>query len=350
MSSTLFRYISAGAVLLIAIGAVAIPAAAQPGRAQLAHARESIEAEEYDEAELTLTRLSERARGDVLQEALFLLGGLVLSTENAERAYQRVIDADPTGEWARLAYLELAKVQYALGRYAESYRMLEDSRACNSSEEACLFSGLSALMLERYDEARAPLERIRRGKLRTWAYLSLARADEGQGREDDACKRYEALSSAMISPTALYRHAECLEKWGDSEGALREFREVIDNFQGTPEAVLAAEKLRLIADPPASAGATAPSAGVESLEDAQPPVSGGYTIQFGSFRDRGNAIKLAAKIKRVFPGVRIDMELIRYREYHRVRYGYFQTREIAAKRAEEISKELDEDFTIMSLR
>ncbi len=348
MRSTLSRYLNAGALIVVAL-MTAVPAAGQPGRAQLSDARAAIDAGDYEEAEARLTRLAENARGEVLQEALLMLGGLVLSTHEAEQVYQRVIDADPTGEWAGRAYLELAKVQYALGRYAESYRLLEDSRACSSSEEACLFYGLSALMLERYDDARQPLERIRRGKLRTWAYLSLARADELQGRDKDASRRYEALSDAMISPTALYRHAECLEKEGDAQGALSEFREVIDNFAGTPEAVMASEKLRLISDPPQPAD-TMPGVTEGGLEARRPTILGGYTIQFGSFRDRGNAIKLAAKIKRVFPGVRIDMELIRYREYHRVRYGHFETREEAAARAEEISRELDEDFTIMSLR
>ena len=75
----------------------------------------------------------------------------------------------------------------------------------------------------------------------------------------------------------------------------------------------------------------------------------GFTLQFGSFRDRGNAIKLAAKVKRVFPGVRIDSELVDYREYHRVRYGYFRTRDEAQAMGQRISHEVNETFTIMTL-
>ena len=47
--------------------------------------------------------------------------------------------------------------------------------------------------------------------------------------------------------------------------------------------------------------------------------------------------------------MRIDSELIRYREHHRVRFGYFATREEAVAKGEEIAQEVNEDFTIMSL-
>lgn len=343
--SRTWRASIAVAACLLAGGDVP-PVASQTEADELSRARREIAAGRYESAASVLESLSERARGEVLQESLFLLGSLARSTQDAQNAYQRVIDEDPRGDWARRSYLELAKVQYALGHYGECWRLLEDSDACDSSQEACLFHGLSGIMLERFEAARRPLERIRRGKLRTWAYLSLAEADMKLGRQEDACRRYEALASAMISPTALYRHAECLEQTGDAEGALHEFGELIDNFRDTPEAVLAAEKVLRMAEPPP------PPAHVpvtESADTARPP-EGGFTIQFGSFRDRGNAIKLAAKIKRVFPGVRIDSELIRYREYHRVRFGYFHTREEAQRRGEEIASELGEDFTIMSLR
>jgi tetratricopeptide (TPR) repeat protein len=339
--------------LTIAAGiaiAVSVSALAQSEKQKLERARSDIQALRYDDAESTLSELVASTSGDARNESLFLLAGLKSSTAEASRIYNRIIADDPRGEWAKHAQLELSKIQYALGDYEASLRILEESRACDVSEEACLFQGLSALMLKRYRDARRPLGSIRKGKLRTWAYLSLAEVESGMNRPQEACSRYESLAGAMIIPAALYRHGECLENEGDVEGAEDEYRRIIKNFRDTPEAVLAVEKLTRLAEqaqaPPA--GATADTVDAEALP---PPegITSGFTIQFGSFRDRGNAIKLSAKIKRVFPGVRIDSELINYREHHRVRYGYFNTREEAQAKAHEIAREIGEDFTIMTL-
>jgi tetratricopeptide (TPR) repeat protein len=336
-------------VLIVAVlAAWALPAAlsGQTDRSLLQRAQRDIARARYADAESTLTSLSRSASGDVLLESLFLLAGLQSSVDDAAVLYRRIIDDEPGGDWAKHAQLELSKIEYALGNYEESLRILDESEACDVSDEACLFQGLSAIMLERYREARRPLSSIRRGKLRTWAFLSLAEVETGMDRRDEACTRYEALANAMISPTALYRHGECLENEGDVEGAAEEYEEIIRSFRNTPEAVLAAEKLHRFAAQPIE---PAVPDTMDTAEDPPAVLASGYTIQFGSFRDRGNAIKLAAKIKRVFPGVRIDSELINYREYHRVRFGYYATREEAQAKAEAIAREMNEDFTVMKL-
>ena len=343
MRSTLFIRLSLALLVLLAVGGVQ----AQSQREAINRANSMMSQGRFDEATEMLTGVSQRASGEELQHALFLLGNLEREAADAERHYRRVIDTDPRGEWAQQAQLEIAKMRYATGRYEETLRILEDSGACDEMDEACLFYGLSALSLGRYEEARRPLERIRRGKLRTWAFLSLAEAEMATGKRELACERYEALAGAMISPTAVYRYAECLEAIGRTEAALSEFGELIENFPDTPEAVLAAEKLQLIQEAPP---VDAPDPELSAQPDEPVEVlQRGFTIQFGSFRDRGNAIKLASKVKRVFPGVRIDSELIRYREYHRVRYGYYRTRESAQSKGDEIANELGEDFTVMTL-
>jgi len=73
----------------------------------------------------------------------------------------------------------------------------------------------------------------------------------------------------------------------------------------------------------------------------------GFTIQFGSFADRANAIKLASEIKKTYPAVRIDSELVNYREVFRVRYGQYATREEAQSAGETMARELDERYTVM---
>lgn len=343
-------------LLIVAAAALVYPSGAsgQDASGLIERARRDAAAGRYDDAAGLLERAVESARGEQLAEARYRLAGLERDTNRAQALYRQVLSDDRGGEWGARAALELAKVQYAIGNYHEAYDLLSDSDACEVSEEACLFRGLAAVMLKRYDDARRPLERVREGQLRTWAFLSLAEVDMGLNRVDDACDRYGSLASAMISPTALYRYGECLEDRGDVDGAKREYREIIRSFRDTPEAVLASEKLQLIDAAPGEGGEE--TAGRREVRQEQEPDHGGtevleegFTLQFGSFRDRGNAIKLAAKIKRVFPGVRIDSELVRYREYHRVRYGYFATREEARKRGEEISKQLNQDYTIMTL-
>jgi cell division septation protein DedD len=332
-------------VLALLWGAAVGLSPTRAGNELLERARRDIQDHRYANAESTLAVLTASARGKDLHESIFLLAGLTSDASEATRLYRRIISDDPGGDWAKRAQLELSKIQYALGNYEESYRILEDSRACDISDEACLFQGLSAIMLKRYTQARRPLSSIRRGKYSTWAYLSLAEVESGMNHRRQACDRYEALASAMILPAALYRHGECLENSGDVDGAEEEYRHIIESFRDTPEAVLAAEKLSRLAERVDTESSAAPA----DTAEAQEAFETGFTIQFGSFRDRGNAIKLSAKIKRVFPGVRIDSELINYREYHRVRYGYFKTREEAQAKAEQIAREINEDYTIMPL-
>jgi tetratricopeptide (TPR) repeat protein len=333
-------------VALVVLVAVGVGSATDDDtRSLLELSAENRDAGRFDEAEAALERALSGASGEDLHETLFRLAVLKRDAAEAEELYQRIIGEEPKGEWAKRAHLELAKVQYALGNYSEAYNLLADTDACGVSDEACLFHGLSAVMLERFARAERPLSRIRRGRLKTWAHMSLAEAAMGRGRKDEACERYESLAGTLISPTALYRHAECLEDRGDVEGAVKEYREILRSFRDTPEAVLASEKLQLIREGPGPAQEPPPSAehgGVEVLD-------AGFTLQFGSFRDRGNAIKLAAKIKRLFPGARIDSELVRYREYHRVRYGYYRTRAEAQAKGDEISRQTGEDYTIMTL-
>jgi tetratricopeptide (TPR) repeat protein len=327
----------------VALLVLAAPAMADNPRVLVDVGAAHREAGRFDEAEAAFERALEGASGELLEETRFRLAQLKRDATEAEVLYRRIIDDDRDGEWAKRAQLELAKVDYALGNYGEAYRRLSEAGACDVSDEACLFRGLSAVLLERYEMAEQPLSRIRRGRLRTWAHLSLAEAAMGRGRRDEACERYESIAGTMISPTAIYRYAECLEDRGDVEGAMGQYREILRSFRDTPEAVLASEKLQRIARPAAQVPPEPESKhGVEVLD-------AGFTLQFGSFRDRGNAIKLAARIKRLFPGARIDSELVRYREYHRVRYGYFHTREEARAEGEEISRQINVDYTIMPL-
>jgi tetratricopeptide (TPR) repeat protein len=295
------------------------------------------------EAEESFARAASMAEGGERSEALYLQAGVVRSGKDAEELYRQLLEADPEGEYTERARLELAKIEFSTGRYEGAYGTLHDSNACAESEEACLFEGMAAVMLRRYDEAMVPLERVRKGRAKVWAALSMAEASDGAGRTAEACAQYDALARARISPAAWYRHAECLEKSGNEPAARKEYEALSEAFPLTPEGVRATDKK--------TASVQTPVSQAEPItRDEETPRGSGYTIQFGSFGERANAIKLAAEIKRTHPAVRIDSELVKYREVFRVRYGFYATREAALAAAEEMSRTLDEPYTIMPVQ
>jgi septal ring-binding cell division protein DamX len=189
------------------------------------------------------------------------------------------------------------------------------------------------------------LERVRRGRQKTWATVSLAEAEAGMGNPEAACERYASLARARVNPTAWYRYGECLEASGDADAARREYDALADEFPQSPEAVRVAGKLA-----PSPSVVVEPAPGTGQNGEGNVALGGtGYTLQFGSFSERANAIKLASEIKKRYPAVRIDSELVNYREVFRVRYGQYATREECQAAGEVMSRELEERFTVMPI-
>jgi hypothetical protein len=308
-------------------------------------ARRDAEAGRFVAADSGYARAAEIAEGDQRAEALYRRAGVVRSGTIAESLYRNVMDEYGDSEWGRPAALELAKIQFAMGRYESARGVLAGGELCAWSDEACVFDGMAAIMLRRFDEAALPLSNVKRGRHKTWATIALAEAEEGMGNGAAACERYAGLARARVHPTAWLRYAECLDAAGDAEGAKRELEALADAFPYAPEALRASAKLS--PRPPAVAPPSGDAA-ASDVEPARPALGGtGFTVQFGSFADRGNAIKLAAKIKKTYPGVRIDSELINYREVFRVRYGQYATREEAQAAGEAMTREIDERYTVM---
>ncbi len=316
-------------------------------RAQISAARRALAAGARVRAETLLVDALREAPRPQRAEAAFLLAGIVRDGRRAEGLYRRCIEADPGGPWARRARLEIARIAYATGRYGSARAALAAADACAASESACLLEGLAALEDGDDEAARRTLGRVRPGRERIWAELALAELEARAGDARSACRRYEALARAHVSPTAMFRWGECLENAGRSRDARSVYRDIVEEFAGTPEAVRARAKLE-----PAGAAASGPGRAPAARPVNAEPVGRlerGFTIQFGAFGDRGNAIRLAARLRRVQPGIRIDTELVRYREVHRVRYGYFTTREDAERKAREIAARIDEPWTIMPI-
>ena len=64
-----------------------------------------------------------------------------------------------------------------------------------------------------------------------------------------------------------------------------------------------------------------------------------YTLQFGAFTERGNAIRLADELRRVVQDVRIERAESGGRTLFRVRAGRFETKEDADRTASRIQEE-----------
>jgi tetratricopeptide (TPR) repeat protein len=310
-------------------------------------AKDDMEEGRYVAADSGFARAAAIAEGDQRAEALYLRASVVRSGEQAGALYQRVIDEYMHTEWGRPAALELAKIRFSMGLYEGARQVIASADLCSWSDEACVFDGTAAVMLRRYHDAIASLDRVERGRHKAWASVARAEAVAGQGDREGACESYAALARARVSPTAWFRHAECLEAGGDSEVARREYEALCKEFPQAPEAVRAAAKVA-----PLPAPVTLPATGDQAAPGAEGKVSlggTGFTLQFGSFSDRANALKLAAQIKQMYPAVRVDSELINYREVFRVRYGQYATREEARQAGEAMSKTLDERYTVMPI-
>jgi tetratricopeptide (TPR) repeat protein len=327
-------------------GAASLVAARDDAGDIIKRAKKDAEAGRYVAADSGFARAAAMAQGNERAEALFRRAGVVRSGTLAEALYRSIVDEFADGEWGKPAALELAKIQFAMGRYEGAREVLAGGDLCAWSDEACVFDGMAAVMLHHYDEAAASLERVKRGREKTWAAISLAEAEEGMGNEAEACESYASLARARVHPTAWLRHAECLEDAGDADAAKHEYEALADAFPYAPEAVRAAAQL--MPPPPVLSSTSNPDATPAADESGKPALGGtGFTIQFGSFADRANAIKLQAKIKKTYPGVRIDSELVNYREVFRVRFGQYATRDEATTVAEPMARELDEQYTIM---
>ena len=97
----------------------------------------------------------------------------------------------------------------------------------------------------------------------------------------------------------------------------------------------------------ATTAPTESNAPAPSEEKDEKPRGAGFTIQFGSFGERANAIKMQSDIKKQYPNVRIDSELVNYKEVFRVRCGFYASRDAAQQAGEQMSKALGEPYTIM---
>jgi tetratricopeptide (TPR) repeat protein len=274
-----------------------------------------------------------------LAAALLLLARIETDYAKSEALYRRVM-ASANERAAGSARLELATMGYATGDYAGALELLSGKATAGSQRDAEKVAYFAALCRRQLgDNARAASEfaGITRGEYVSWSVLALADIDAQEGRVAEAIAKYEGLARSQRGPIAVFKLAECLERTGEREKALARYRSLIDEFPRSLEAGRANEKIQLISaaiagtrDEKQTGGG---ESGVSSAEESAAPADGEgrFTIQFGSFGTKANALAVSDKLEGMFRGVRVERFDLEGRVMHRVRVGIYENRESAAR-------------------
>jgi tetratricopeptide (TPR) repeat protein len=331
------KRIPAPAVCIAALAVAAIAAGSGLKRAEDLFRRC-----EYDRARAAAGGDTSSSNRDDRADALLMLARLETDYGKAESLYRRVM-ASENGRAANRARLDLATMRYAAGDYAGSLDLLAEKRIEGSDRDAGKGTYFAALCRRQLgDTARAAAEfaSITRGEYSAWSLLARADIDARQGRLAEAIEKYESVLRSRRDPVAMFGLAECLERAGDREKALDRYRALIEEYPRSFEAGRSGEKVQLLAAPrgrpkedkqTGGGEAGKPSAREGSASGGAP---GEFTIQFGAFGTKANALAVAAKLEGMFRGVRVERFETEGRVMHRVRVGIYESREAAARDAE----------------
>lgn len=324
-------------IVLIAFIACAA-AAAVAATAGLKSAAELARRREYAAARRTAAADTSRLDGGSLHEALLFLAGLETDEGRAESLYRRVLAAAPSREAAQAA-IELAKIAYARGEYRAALELLSGDRGERQAEardEAAYFRGLSLRQIGERARARAEFSRVTRGDFGAWSLLALADIEMEEGRLPEAIALYERASKTAAHPVARFGLGECYERSGAAERALETYRAISRDLPRSLEAARAAEKVALLArtrDTRAreSAAGGGERGGARGSASSAAPSADRYTIQFGAFGSRANALASARRIEGVIAAVRVESVEMEGRVWHRVRAGVYESKSTAER-------------------
>ncbi len=311
--------------------------AAPAVNAGLRSIQRKIDRKEYDIARIELENGMGGMRGGTLVNAKLLLAGLYTDIDIAEALYMKIISSDRIRESLQ-AKVELAKIYYSLGRYRDVIDILDTipSKGRSSDRlEAIYFRGLSWKELRDAGRAIIEFKSIDRGIYLYWGYMALADLDIQYGRIPDAIERYEMIASSHSNPIAGFKLGECYETLGEKEKALNVYRNLARLFPESLEAPKAREKIHKITSPNRYWRKRNITGGgeredVSSAGNRKSVVSEiSYTLQFGAFSIRENAIAFAEQLSVFIDGLKIENVESRGRTWHRVRVGTYTSREKA---------------------
>ncbi len=315
------------------------------GAASLRHIQRLYKSKQYDEASRLLDEELPGLTGRSRNEGLLLRAALETEVDQAVDVYRQIIHAGDSPE-ALEARLALAKIYYTTGEYRNAVTVLSRIPGRGPTEDrmgALYFRALCWKQLGESENARSDLEAIDRGSFLHWSYTTLAEIDMQEGRIGDAVEKYEAIAGSHSNPVAGFKLGECYEILGERDKALEVYRTLLQQFPEALEAPKAREKIQMI-QRHRGPGRDEPAAGGEEEEqvdeEPSPPsaATAGYTLQFGAFSERENAIRLADELRRTIPDIRLERIERNGRTWFRVRTGRFATKreaEAAAGRLQE---------------
>jgi tetratricopeptide (TPR) repeat protein len=327
------RYFAAITIGLAVLAAIAQMAAASGG---LKRAEELFRHVDYVRARRELVADTAAMDAKSLDEAVLMRARLETDFASAEALYARASRSKDERIAAR-GRLDLVAMRYAAGDYRGALDLLTEKVSSGSREvgdEALFFAALCHRQLGDNARAAAEFGLVTHGPYAAWSALARAGIDAQGGRLTEAIAEYEALEKSGPNPVALFKLAECYETVGDRGRALERYRSLVERFPRSLEAARGNEKIQLLTQERAKAKDVRPAGGGESggprTGETQGATAGrGFTIQFGSFSTRANALAVSGKLEKILRGVRVESIEMDGRVWHRVRAGFYETREAA---------------------
>lgn len=313
--------------------------------ADLRRAQRLYSAKRYREAKRIVSQQIPALSGKSRRRAMLLLAALETDAGRAAGLYRDIASEGDSRESLR-ARLELAKMQYARGEYrgaVTSLARIPGGTPTADRMAALYFRALCWKQLGEPDNARNDLQAIDRGSFLYWGYATLAEIDMQEGRIDDAIERFETIAGGHSNPVAGFKLGECYEIRGDRRKALEVYRTVVRQFPESLEAPKAREKIQMIERRRRGRDISReePEDGEREIDERpfSGSTGGGYTLQFGAFSERENAIRMAGELRRSVDGVRLERVEHDGRTLYRVRAGRFPDKDEAERAARRIQKE-----------
>jgi len=326
------------AAITTGLAVLAAVAQAAPASGGLKRAEELFKRVDYDRARRELGADTTALDARFLDEAVLMRARLETDFASAEAFYARVMHSK-NEQVAERSRLDLASMRYASGDYRGALDLLTAKGLPGSGperNEGLFFAALCHRQLGDNARAAAEFALVKQGPYAAWSALARAGIDAQGGRLPDAIAEYEALQKSGPNPIALFKLGECYETVGDRDRALEHYRSLVAKFPRSLEAAIGKEKIQLLTQGRAKPKDEKPAGGGESGEprtgEAKTGTAGrGFTIQFGSFSTRANALAVSGKIEKILRGVRVESVEMDGRVWHRVRSGFYETREAAEK-------------------
>ena len=325
------------AAIAAAFVALATAASSMAGSGDLARAGALFNRTDYDRARQALAADTASLDAGSFGEAMLMFARLERDFAKAAVFYRRAV-ASENERAAQRARLELAGMFYATGDYRGALEILSAGGgrgADREQDEAVYFRALCRKQLGENARAAAEFEQITHGNYALWSILARAEIDAQAGRLAEAVEKYERLDASRPSPIASFKLGECYETLGERDKALDRYRSLVEKFPRSLEAGKGKEKIQLLTQSKAKPKEGRPAGGGESGElrssaaKTDLPAGRGYTIQFGSFSTRGNALAVSGRLEKILRGVRIESVVMEGRIWHRVRAGFYETRDAA---------------------